>query len=500
MPQSIWQGTCGETAFPALSGSLETDVVIVGGGITGVSAAMLLAKGGKRVVLLEAGKVGFGTTGCSTGNLHILPDQYLSRIEKKWGREAAAAVAASRGAALDLLAGTVAEFGLECGFFRRPHYLFPTDETQARQIAAEHDAAIEAGLPATYVEDAPLPFPVGKGLKIAAQAQFHPLLFVQQLAKAIVAENCRIFEHSPVLEIDQRKVTVRTASGEVRGAAILLATHTPKGFNVLQTELGPYREYGIAGPLPEGPLPEGIFWTMEEPNHSFRSYAQNGSRSLIVIGEKHKTGQHSHSEYFQKVEAFAQRRFGLERSDYRWSAQNYRPADDLPYIGRTLAAEEVHVATGFGTNGLLYGPLAAMIISDGILGRSNPWASMYRATRITPTKGAGKFIEENVDVAMQYLRDYLTHAEREQLRNVPLGEGRVAELDGKRVAVYRDEQDNWSAVSPVCTHLGCIVHWNAMEKSWDCPCHGSRFNPDGSIIEGPALKPLGRRELRLEQD
>jgi glycine/D-amino acid oxidase-like deaminating enzyme/Rieske Fe-S protein len=499
MPQSIWQGTSEETAFPILSGSVETDVIIVGGGITGITAAMLLAKWGKRVLVLEAGKVGFGTTGCSTGNLHILPDQSLYQIRKKWGKETAAAVAASRGAALDLLEATVAEFGLNCGFYRRPHYLLPTDDAQAQQIAQEHDAALEAGLPATYVEEVPLPFPVGKGLKIAGQAQFHPLLFVQQLAKAIASETCRIFEHSPVLEIDHRKITVRTDAGEVRGAAILLATHTPKGFNFLHTELGPYREYGIAGPLAEGGPPEGIFWTMEEPSHSMRSHEQNGSRSLIVIGEKHKTGQHSHDEYFQRVESFAYRRFGLERIDYRWSAQNYRPADDLPFIGRTLASEDVHVATGFGTNGLLYGPLAAMIISDGILGSPNPWASMYRATRITPTKGAGKLIEENVDVAMQYLRDYLTHAEKEQLQDVPLGEGRVAQLDGKRVAVYRDAQDNWSAVSPVCTHLGCIVHWNAMEKSWDCPCHGSRFHPDGSIIEGPALKPLGRREMRQEK-
>jgi glycine/D-amino acid oxidase-like deaminating enzyme/nitrite reductase/ring-hydroxylating ferredoxin subunit len=498
MPKSIWQGTTTETSFQALTGFIETDVVIIGGGITGISAAMLLAKGGKRVVLLEAHRVGSGTTGCSTGNLHVLPDQYLQQIGRKWGRETAAAVVASRGQALQLLEGAVAEFGLDCDFQRQPHYLLARDEAQQEQIEAEHAAALAAGLEATLVEGVPLPFPTGKSLRIEGQAQFHPLRFVQQLSAAIASESCCIFENSPVLEIDSKKMAVKTPTAEVRGAVILMATHTPKGFNVLHTELGPYREYGIAGPLPDAEVPEGICWTLEEPSHSIRAYEEKGSPYLIIIGEKHKTGQHGHEEYFRRVEEFAYRRFGLERIDYRWSAQNYRPADDLPYIGRTIAAENIHIATGFGTNGLLYGPLAAMIFADALLERPNPWASMYRGTRLTP-KGAGKFIEENVDVAMQYLKDYLTGAEKEKLQDVPLGGGKVVELEGKRIAVYRDEQDNWSAVSPVCTHLGCIVHWNAMEKSWDCPCHGSRFNPDGSIIEGPALQALGRREMRLEE-
>lgn len=497
MTRSIWHGTAGETSFPVLSGQLEADVAVVGGGITGIMAAMLLSRGGKRVVVLEALRVGFGTTGSSTGNLHVLPDQNLYAIQDKWGQETAVAVVQSRGEALDLVEATVAEFHLDCGFMRRPHYLFPTEESQTEQVLAEHGAAVEAGLQATLLGNLPLPFPVSRALKIEGQAQFHPLAFVQQLARAISSERCRIFENSPAVEVDENRLVVRTAGGEVRAGAIILASHTPKGFNLLQTELGPYREYAIAGKLSSGTFPAGIYWTMEEPSHSVRSFEAEGATWLVVIGEKHKTGQHDNAvDYFQRVEDFARARFELETVEYRWSAQNYRPADSLPYIGRTAASDKVHVATGFGTNGLLYGPLAASIITDGILGRQSRWEALYRAMRFTPAKGGEKFIKENVDVAMQYVKDYLTHAEREKLQDVLPGEGKVAELEGRRVAVYRDVDGNWSAVSPVCTHLGCIVHWNRWEKSWDCPCHGSRFRPDGSIIEGPALKPLERKELR----
>lgn len=500
MTESLWQGTSGETSFPKLSAQLGADVAVIGGGITGITAAMLLSKGGKRVVLLEATRVGGGTTGGSTGNLHVLPDQGLHAIREKWGRETAQELVQSRGEALDMVEGIVAEHALDCDFHRRPHYLFPVGEEQTEQILVEYEAAREAGLPAILAGTVPLPFAVNRVVKMEGQGQFHPLRFVRQLAEAISSERCRIFEDSPVLEIDEKNLVVRTAGGEVHAETIILATHTPKGFNLLQTALGPYREYGIAGRLKSGSFPAGIYWSAEEPSHSIRSFERNGETYLVAIGEKHKTGQHDNSvDYFARVEEFARARFDLGEIEYRWSAQNYRPADSLPYIGRTAASERIHVATGFGTSGLLYGPLAAAIISEGILGRPSRWEPLYRAVRFTPGKGGGTFIKENVDVAVQYVKDYLTSAERETLGDVQPGEGKVAELEGKRVAVYRDGERSWSAVSPVCTHLGCIVHWNRWEKSWDCPCHGSRFRPDGTVIEGPALKPLEKRSLRLEE-
>ena len=493
---SFWEGTAREAAFPSLTQDEEADVVIIGGGITGITAAHLLSRAGKRVVVLEALRVGLGTTGYSTGNLYATVDNGLYRVRDKWDQETAAAVAKSRGETIDRIERVAAEYDLPCRFVRRPHYLLATEDSQLEPMEQEFGAARDAGLAAELVDEAPLPVPAIRALRIESQAQFHPVIFVRMLAKAIASERCRIFENSGVIAIDDEAMTVTTAGGTVRAGKILLATHTPKGFNILQTELGPYREYGIAADLAEDRYPEGIFWTFEEPGHSIRSYDADGTKYLIVIGEKHKTGQHDDTDYYEKVEAFARSHFPVKRIAYRWSAQHYRPADELPYIGRSTASGDVYVATGFGTNGLVYGPLAAAILTDDILGRKNPWSDLYDARRFTPAKSAGSFVRENVNVAGQYVRDYLTAADVEKLENIAPGEGSLATIEGEKYAVYRDENGRWTALSPVCTHLGCIVHWNRLEKSWDCPCHGSRFRCDGEVLEGPAMAALKKKEIR----
>ncbi|MBW3624842.1 MAG: FAD-dependent oxidoreductase [Armatimonadetes bacterium] len=494
---SIWEGTSAEVGFPALSGEIEVDVVIIGGGITGITAAMLLSRAGKSVAVLEANHVGQGTTGYSTGNLYVTLADQLYHVRDKWGQETATAVAASRSETLDYLEGTVVEFNLPCRFDRRPHYIFPTHDSQVEKMQREYETLRDAGQPASLTREVPLPFPVDQALKIDRQAQFHPLIFVQSLAKSIASDRCRIFEDSKVVEIDDDQRVVRTAGGQVRAEKIILATHMPIGFHLVQTEVFPYREYGLALRLKGDSYPEGIFWTFEQPSHSIRSYEADGTKYLIVIGELHKTGQHDDLEdYYAKVEAYARSRFDVERVEFRWSAQHYRPADELPYIGRSSTTKDTYLATGFGTNGLIYGPLAAAIIADDICGRENRWADLYNSRRFTPAKSAKEFLKENANVAAQYAKDYLSRADVERLGEVPRGEGRMAELDGEMLAVYRDENGEWTVLSPVCTHLGCIVHWNGWEKSWDCPCHGSRFRTDGEVIEGPAIAALAKKAIR----
>lgn len=343
---------------------------------------------------------------------------------------------------------------------------------------------------------APLTFGVGQSLRIEHQAQFHPLEYVCQLAAKIASENCRIFENSRVTEIDDDRLVVKTAHGEVHAAKIIMATHTPKGFNVLQTELGPYREYGLSARLHDNQYPDGIFWSLEEPSHSLRSYELNGEKHLIVIGEEHKTGQQEPGvEYYGKVEDYIRSRFNVESIQYRWSAQNYQPADYLPYIGKSPGSEALYVATGFGTNGLLYGPLAAAIIAEDFLGREHQWAGLYSSRRFNPAKAGGTFIKENINVAKQYVKDYLTHEPSENLQSVRNGEGALVKHNKEKLAAYIDEAGQLTALSPVCTHLGCIVHWNRLDKSWDCPCHGTRFQTDGEVIEGPAFTPLERKPV-----
>jgi glycine/D-amino acid oxidase-like deaminating enzyme/nitrite reductase/ring-hydroxylating ferredoxin subunit len=490
---SFWQGTSQARDFPAVADDLHADVVIVGGGITGIVAAMALSSAGKSVAVVEARRIGQGTTGFSTGNLYATVDDRLAVIRDKWNQETVTAVVRSREAAMELIGRSIDRYAIQCGFTRCSHYLYATDAEQVEQLQSELEAAREAGLSAAILENVPLPFPISRALKMENQAQFHPLAYVRNVAQAIASDSCRIFEHSKVTEIDGRNNRVVTQTGTIHAPHIIVATHTPKGFDVVQTELGPYREYGIAARLSKGDYPEGIFWSMEEPGHSIRSFDDNGTKYLIVIGEKHKTGQPEPSvDYFARVEDFARAHFEIETVPYRWSAQHYRAADNLPYIGHAAGSDNVHLATGFGTNGLVYGPLAAMIISDTILGRENPWKGLYRTTRLTPAKSAADFLKENVDTARLLIQDRLTRAKAEELADIPPGEGKLAEIKGKKLAVYRSETGQVTALSPVCTHLGCLVHWNGHERTWDCPCHGSRFAPDGEVLEGPAIDGLQR--------
>jgi len=496
---SIWEAAAPALTFPTFGGEAAADVVIVGGGITGVTAAMLLAAAGRSVVVLEARQIGLGTTGHSTGNLYATIDQGLRHVRDKWDEGTAAAVARSRAETVDFLEDVVARYGLACDFARRPHYLFAADREQEEKLADEYDAVRAAGIAAELVDDAPLPLPIRRALHMPGQAQFQPAAFARGLAAAVASDTCRFFEDSRALEIDGDEGVVHTAAGPVRARHIILATHIPVGFYPVQIALGPYRDYGLAARLTNDAYPQGIFWSMEESIHSIRSFTAAGQAYLIVIGEEHKTGQHDDApHYYEKVEAYARARFPVATVDYRWSAQGYRSPDLLPYVGPT-GADNVYVATGFGTNGLTYGPLAARIIADAIAGRENPWAELYRARRVTVAKSARDFLKENLDNAGQYLRGYLSGAEVEQVEGVAPGQGALVEINGDKVALYREEDGGYIALSPICTHLGCVVRWNGAERSWDCPCHGSRFAHDGQVIEGPALQPLERKDIRPEE-
>lgn len=498
--KSLWEGTAEEVTLPKLTQDVEVDVAIVGGGITGITAAQLLAETGKRVAVLEAHRVGGGTTGHSTGNLHAAVDQHLQKVRKTWGDDVLRAVCRSRQSMIDHIERTVARHSIACGFVRRPHYIFPAEQSEMSTMEKEHEAAVAGGLSASIVDSVPMPMAIGRGLRIDNQAQFQPVSYARLLAKAIESDRCRIYEQTKAEEIDAKENLIATAGGRVRASKVILATHTPKGFHLVQTELGPYREYGIAVTLDADVDAEGIFWTIEQPmHHSIRSFTANGTKYLLVIGEKHKVGQHDNAEdYYAKLEQYARRHFDVASVAFTWSGQHYHPADEIPFIGQSGTNDDLYIATGFSTSGLLYGPLAASIITDDILGRDNEWAGVYRANRFTPVKSAKDFARENADVAAQYVKDFLRRADVAAAGDVPPGEGRIISIDGKKVALHRSVTDEWTALSPLCTHLGCIVHWNTFEKSWDCPCHGSRFAPDGEVIEGPAITALKRKEIRTE--
>ncbi|HYD80437.1 MAG TPA: FAD-dependent oxidoreductase [Paucimonas sp.] len=495
----IWAAaaTAAADAFPQLDADLSVDVVIIGGGITGITTAAQLVRAGRTVAVLEAQEICSGNSSQSTGNLYGPVAVGLYDLGKKWGDDVVEQVVRSRLLAIDLIERNIVEHDLHCDFTREPWTLYTIAgfPDEVAQIEHEYQAARGAGLDAKLSNDLPLPYMIRRALVVRNQAQFNPFLYVRGLAAAIQSAQCRICEHSAVVDIDIDAGIVRTIGYAVRADHIVMATHTPKGFNVLQTELGPYREYAVAIPMGAKELPSGIFWSAGEDKTSTRLAEIGGKPYVLMIGEKHKTGQEAHPETcYRKLEQYLQSRFDA-RFDasaqvFRWSAQQYRSADGLPYIGSSGTASSLYLATGFGPDGLTYGSLAGWMIADEICGRKNPYTELYSPRRFTPVKSARNFLKENLNVAGRYIKDYTQSADAMALSGMPPGEGGLVEIDGQRVAAYRDDAGRLHALSPVCTHLKCIVHWNRAERSWDCPCHGSRFRYDGSVIEGPALHPL----------
>jgi glycine/D-amino acid oxidase-like deaminating enzyme/nitrite reductase/ring-hydroxylating ferredoxin subunit len=501
--QALWSAVTEPKAYAPLSGDIEVDVAVVGAGITGLSTACLLAKAGKKVAVLEEKQVGMGTTGSSTGNLYAPVDEHLSSIMSKHNLETMKAVAVSRIEAIDLIEQLVKEYNIDCEFERVPWFFFsePGDDLM-RKVNKELNAAREAGL---YVSDeAPerFPFQVDAIVNVAKQAQFNPLKYVQGLADAIAGDNCQIYENTKVTNVkDGETCIVQTNYGKVRAKKVVMATHSPKGIYAVHTAMEPYREYAMAVKL-KGELPAGgVYWHMRQMQHySVRPYRNEQGNYLLVLGEPHKVGHKEHNEEsFPKLEKYVRERFDVESVVFKWAAQNYKPADTLPFIGVSPMEKNTYIATGFAADGLTYGTLAAMIISDTIIGKDNPWASLYDPKRFTPVASAPGFIKENVSVATHLVKDYLLTGNTAELQEVKAGEGKVITMNGDKLAVYNDAQGQLHVVSAVCTHMGCVVHWNNAEKSWDCPCHGSRFSTDGDVLEGPAYDSLAKHKVSSEK-
>lgn len=495
MTQSLWKSDSPQKEYPSLITDIEVDVAIVGGGITGITTAYLLSRQGKRVAVLEANEIASGTSGDSTGNLYAMIDKRLHHIQSKWDEKTARTVAASRSAAVDLVEEVVRDLNIDCSFRRVPWYLFSESDKKDQTVEKEKKAIANYGLEVESLEELPLPFPVSTAIKVEDQAQFNPAAFVRGLAQKIVGESCRIYEDSPVQKIEAGEEPVLTTpGGKVRAKKVILATHIPKGIYKVQTAVYPHREYAIAVKLNSGNYPEGIFWDSESKIHkSIRSYKNENGQFLLMVGGHHKVGQaEDYQEYFEALERQARTYFDVASVIYKWSAQHYKPSDGLPFIGKS-SDDNVYYATGFSTDGLTYGVMSAIIFGDLLQGRENEWAKLYAADRFTPLKSAKTFIKENKNVAKQYLKNLPHNAEASVFSEIRPGQGRILETEEEKLAVYRDQEGQVHCLSAVCTHMACIVDWNNAEKSWDCPCHGSRFEVSGKVIEGPALSPLEKK-------
>lgn len=502
MPRSLWKSTTASPNYPALSEDIEVEIAIVGGGITGITTAYLLAQSGKKVALLESHTLGGSTTGGSTGNLYTMLDSRLHHVQSKFDKETANTVAKSRTAAVNFVEDIVIKHKLDCDFKRVPWVLYSDEGKKDKTIEKEKKTMENYGLEVEELNSLPLPFKTKLAIRVENQAQFNPAAFVRELAPHINQQNCRIFEHTPVQHIDKGSPhLLTTPKGTVKAKKVILATHIPKGVYALQTVLFPHREYAVAFTLNSGTYPEGIYWSTEATNHqSVRSYTRNGKQYLIIVGQHHKVGQaEKDKDYFGELEKNARKFFDIGSIAYKWSAQHYKSADGLPFIGES-ADDDIYIATGFATDGLTYGVVAAMMFNDLLNAQENPWATTYNAKRFTPLKSATSFIKENLNVLGQYLKNLPGVADADDFDKIAKGEGKVIEVNNEKWAVHREKNGRLCASSAVCTHMECIVNWNDEEKSWDCPCHGSRFSPSGEVIEGPAFSPLDKRNIISNTD
>jgi glycine/D-amino acid oxidase-like deaminating enzyme/nitrite reductase/ring-hydroxylating ferredoxin subunit len=493
-PASLWLDTAQGPRYPALDRDVEVDVAVVGAGITGVTTAHLLKEAGATVAMLEARRVGTGVTGYTTAKLSSLHGLTYDQLRSSFGEDGARAYGEANEAGLARIAQFVEDLGIDCDFRRKPNYTYTESPDEKGPIEREAEAAQELGLPATYVETSDLPFEIAAAVRFAYQAEFHPYRYVLALAAAVAGDDPCIFEQTPALGVSQGKpARVQTRGGTVSADHVVVATHFPfLDRGLYFARMHPERSYVLA--IRAGvPAPEGMYISSSPPTRTIRAHPVGDGELVLFGGESHKVGQSDEAERYQRLADDARERFAAQAVEYRWATQDNMPSDGMPYVGRLWpVTERLLVATGYRKWGLAMGTAAAMMLADRILGRENPWAPTFDPIRLKPVAGGPTFVKENANVAMHFFGDRLT--KRGSASGLAPGEGRVVRSGHRQLAVYRDEDGTEHALSARCTHLGCIVNFNSAERTWDCPCHGSRFDSEGRVIQGPAVHDLERQD------
>jgi glycine/D-amino acid oxidase-like deaminating enzyme/nitrite reductase/ring-hydroxylating ferredoxin subunit len=496
---SLWLETAPAREFPALDEDVSVDVAVVGAGIVGVTAALLLKREGATVALVEADRVGAGVTGHTTAKVTSLHGLTYATLRSKFGDEGARLYGKANEAALARMERFVEEERIDCDWRRRAAFTYTEDESELDKVREEAEVAHELGLPASFDPTPPLPWEVAGAVRFDDQAEFHPQKYVQALAAKVPGDGSHVVERSRALRVRGGPQRVETERAAVYASDVVVATHLPfLDRGLFFARCHPERSYCLAAPL-RGPGPDGMFITASPPTRSVRLQpSPDGDGELLVIsGEGHKPAHGGDTmERVERVAAWTREHFDIGDFAYRWSAQDNMPMDGAPYVGRLLPATSgLWVATGFKKWGLAGGTAAAMMLADEIMGRECSWREAFDASRVKPVASAGEFVKENADVAARFFGDRLRGLGGVDPAELAPGEGKVGRSGRSRVAVSKDEQGRVHAVSATCTHMYCEVGWNSADSTWDCPCHGSRFGPDGAVLHGPATKPLAPKSL-----
>lgn len=468
----------------------------------GVTTAYLLTKAGARVALIERDRLGGGETAHTTAHLTYVTDSRLHELVKIFGRDHAQAAWDAGSAAIDQIHRIVAEEKIACDFHWVPGYLHaPGEEKDSeKEIAAlKEDAqlAVELGFDAEFLERAP--FVDRPAVRFANQAIFNPAKYLTGLVEVLRKKGCELFEKTEAGEIELDPPRVKATGHSIGSKLIVIATHVPLQGAVgtvsaalFQTKLASYSTYAIGARIEKGAAPQASFWDTAEPYFYLRVEEHADHSYAILGGADHKTGQTDDPEaHYRQVEERLHQLLPTAKIDHRWSGQVVETNDGLPFIGETAPGQ--FIATGFSGNGMTFGTLAAMMATDAFTKRKNPWADLFDVHRKKVLGGTWSYLAENKDYPFYLAKEWLKKPDADSLRDVPNGEGKIVVMEGSKVAAYRDDEGKLSVRSAVCPHMGCIVRWNGVEKTWDCPCHGSRFQATGEVMAGPAETPLAEK-------
>ncbi len=493
-PTSYWVDSTPETTYPQLDRDLNVDVAVVGAGMVGITAALLLLRQGANVALLEHGRVAGGVTAYTTAKVSSAHGLHYDQLESSFGDDGARAYAQANEAALEQIGGWVDELGIDCDWRRKPALVYSIDSAERKQMEKEVEATRKAGLPTSLVLEAPdLPFPIDCAVRYENQAEFHPRKYLLGLMDEVVKAGCQVFERTRVVSgSDGDPAHVTTKEGfKVTAGDIVVATHFPfLDRGLYFARMHPERSYAM-GVWADDHQVEGMYLSTESPSHTIRSIPTDQGEMLLVGGESHKVGQADEVERYAAVESWARENWSVREVAYRWSTQDAMPVDGVPYVGKlNPGAKSLWVGTGFRKWGLTNGTAAAAIISERIAGRELPYAKVFDSSRAKPLASASELVKENANVARRFVQDHVSRPDVRSVDDLGPGEGGTVRAGTKKIGAYRDDDGVLHTVSTLCTHLGCSVVWNGAERSWDCPCHGSRFHWDGTVLEGPAVRDL----------
>jgi len=477
----------------------QYDVAIAGGGITGITTALLLQKAGKSCIVFESYNLCFGTTGGTTAHLNTLLDSPYTTISKNFGKENAKLIADASKEAIALIKSHIQQYEIDCELKDASAYLFAQTDDQVKELKDIHDACREVGLKAVYASGLPVNIPCKKAMIVEGQAKFHPVKYVHALAKAFEEAGGVIIQQCRVDNIESNEiVSIQTSKGSFQSEYFIYATHIPMGVNLLHLRCAPYRSYAMAVTLKDKKYPDDLFYDMYDPYHYVRSQKIDNKDYLIVGAEDHKTGHvENTNECFLKLEAYIRKHFDVDRVVNRWSSQYFETADAIPYIGHLPGNNKnILVATGYGGNGMTYSHIAAVTLQHIVLNKEHPYIKLFDPNRIKPVAGFVSFISHNADVVKQFAGKWFGNEKLETLADLAAGEGKVVKYEGHTIALHKDEKGTLHAVNPTCTHLKCAVAWNAAEETWDCPCHGARYNTNGIVVTGPASIDLEKIDIQ----